>query len=160
MYFLSLSVDPLFALGSSAVATDLVRILRRVKLVVETQLEAGGGKTISIWRITRTCGHEAKGAHLLSFINPLDRADDDFVTPFKRDHLGNTVWGARVVDVSGKQCKIASLTTTENHTVCGCISAIGPTTGNGEECSSERRISRKRPKLFQLGAANLLMPKY
>lgn len=112
MYFLSPSVDPLFALGSSAVATDLVRILRRIKLVVETQLEAGGGKTISIWRITRTCGHEAKGAHLLSFINPPDGADDDFVTSFKRDHLGNTVWGARVVDVSGKQCKIASLTTT------------------------------------------------
>lgn len=45
MYSLSPSVDPLPALGSSAVATDPVRILRRVKLVVETQLEAGGGET-------------------------------------------------------------------------------------------------------------------
>lgn len=42
MCFLPPSVEPLSALGSSAVATDLVRILRRVKLVVETQLEAAG----------------------------------------------------------------------------------------------------------------------
>lgn len=43
--------------------------------------------------------------YLLSFVNSANAADDDFVTPFKCDHLSDTVRGARVVDISEKQNK-------------------------------------------------------
>lgn len=46
---------------------------------------------------------QRKDIHLLSFFNSANAADDDFVTPFKCDHLSNTVWATRVVDISGKQ---------------------------------------------------------
>lgn len=68
------SVNPLPALGSPTVASDLVLTLHSVKLVVETQL--------------------------LSFVNSANAADDDFVTPFECDHLSNAVRSTRVVDIS------------------------------------------------------------
>lgn len=54
------SVDPLPALGSSAVATDLVLTLHGVELVVETQLRDRDGEKINTWSVVRTYCNQVK----------------------------------------------------------------------------------------------------
>lgn len=80
----------------------LVLALRTVQLVVEAQLEerrGGGGRVRAAPSPTGSREAATKDAHLLSFSDPTDAADDDFVTSLKRDHLSDAVGGTRVVDV-------------------------------------------------------------
>lgn len=55
--------------------------------------------TANYERLFRVCWH----THLLSFFDPSNAADDDFVASFKGDHLRHTVGGTGMIDVSEEE---------------------------------------------------------